>query len=181
MELRQQEELGLTLMKRSENGVTLTAAGRLFWEEAGELIEQLDQAALRVKRQCGSDRLRIGYLPAFVAGLMPPVLARFKATIGGPVPELLDLTPQEIVAKANAGKLDIAFLPRELGAKVPDFQWTSFRSIKPVLIMPKRHPLAKLRQISPSVLQGLSSARTRALNFPRVRSTASRDAAAILD
>ena len=120
-------------VKRSENGVTLTAAGRPFWDKAGELVEQLDQAALRVKRKCGSGRLRIGYLPAFVAGLMPRVLARFKATIGGPVPELLDLTAQEIVT--NAGKLDVAFLPRELEAMVPDFQWTSFRWVKPVLIM----------------------------------------------
>jgi hypothetical protein len=32
----------------------------------------------RVKRQCGSGRLRIGYGPAFVAGFMPRVLARLK-------------------------------------------------------------------------------------------------------
>ena len=148
-----EDELGLTLIKRSENGVTLTPAGRLFWEEAGELISQLDQAAQRVKRQCGTDRIKVGYFPPFVAGVMPRLLSRFKTTVGGAAPELLELTIQEIISRANTGKLHVAFLPSDLESSVPNFQWNSFRTIPSTLIMSKHHPLAKLRKISPTVLK----------------------------
>jgi DNA-binding transcriptional LysR family regulator len=148
-----EQELGLALMKRSKNGVSLTPAGKLFWGEVGDLVAQLDQVAERVKKQCRGGRIRAGAFPPFVAGVMPEVLNRFRAADAGPSPELFDLTVQETISRANAGELDIAFVPRELESSIPNFQWTSFRVIQFLLVVSRQHPLAASPSVSPMVLK----------------------------
>jgi LysR family transcriptional regulator, benzoate and cis,cis-muconate-responsive activator of ben and cat genes len=147
-----ENELGVALLTRTDSGVTLTAAGIIFLDEAREILATTDSAVRRIQRNAREKALRVGYLSAFVAGVMPVALARFKATVAATGPELFDLTPQEIVYKANGGELDVAVLPEELEAQVPDFQWTTFRHLSAVLVMPKQHPLAKLKSISPPIL-----------------------------
>jgi LysR family transcriptional regulator, benzoate and cis,cis-muconate-responsive activator of ben and cat genes len=146
-----EEELGLILLKRRENGASLTPAGIVFLEDAREILAQMDRAVSRVRKKATEKPLRVGYVPAFVAGIMAGALSRFKET-GLATPELFDLTSQEIVSKANGGELDVAILGKELESKVPNFQWTTLRQLSPILVMPKQHPLAKTKKISPSVL-----------------------------
>lgn len=148
-----EEELGLTLLKRTENGVSLTPAGRLFLKDAREILVQTDQAVRRIQRQSREKPLRIGYVPALVMGVMPTVLSRFKSTVVAAPPELLDLTGQEIAARANLGKLDVAILPSEVEVDAPHFQWAPFRQLSPVLVMPRRHPLARFPTVKPDVLE----------------------------
>jgi DNA-binding transcriptional LysR family regulator len=161
-----EDELGVVLLKRRENGVCLTHAGKMFLEEAREILARADQAVRRIHKKSCEKPLRIGYLPAFVAGIMPRALARFKTTVVAPAPELFDLTSQEIVARANTAELDIAILPEELEGNVSHFQWTTFRQLSPVLVMPKQHPLAKIRKISPKTLEDYPVHGLSHLTFP---------------
>jgi DNA-binding transcriptional LysR family regulator len=43
-------------------------------------------------------------------------------------------------------------LPEELESKVSDFQWTTLRQLAPILVMPRQHPFAKMKKISPGIL-----------------------------
>ncbi|HEX6567442.1 MAG TPA: LysR family transcriptional regulator [Chthoniobacterales bacterium] len=161
-----EDELGLTLLKRGDNGVSLTAAGKTFLEEAREILARTDQAVRRIRKKNCEKPLRVGYLPSFVAGIMPHALARFRTTVVAPAPELFDCTAQEIVARANTSELDIAILPKELEGNVPHFQWTTFRQLLPVVVLPKQHPLAKIRKISPKALEDYPVHGLSHLTFP---------------
>ena len=141
-----EEELGVKLLKREANHVSLTTSGRAFYEETLDILQRLDKATSRIRQQ-PEKPLRVGYVQILVAGLMPCVLSRFQAATGGAAPELFDLAPKEVVAEALAGKLDVAILPGDVETAVPTFQWTSLRELPWVLVMPKKHPFAKLKRI----------------------------------
>jgi LysR family transcriptional regulator, benzoate and cis,cis-muconate-responsive activator of ben and cat genes len=146
-----ENELGITLLERTGHGVVLTTEGKTFLDEAREILARSKLAIRRIQGKAREKPLRVGYLPSFVSGIMPSALARFNSTATAVAPELFDLTSQEIVTKANAGELDICILPEEFETKVP-FHWATFCQLSPVLVMPKRHPLAKMKSISPKAL-----------------------------
>lgn len=52
-----EDELGVDLLRRSPRGVTLTAEGKLFLEEARELLRRADQSVAKVRaRDCSTAR-----------------------------------------------------------------------------------------------------------------------------
>lgn len=61
-------ELGLALLRRTSNTVSLTAAGELFYEEARDLLARADQAIRRVRAQTDGAVLRVGYVASLTAG-----------------------------------------------------------------------------------------------------------------
>ena len=67
--LNLEEELGSALLRRTNNAVTLTAAGEQFYEEARDLLTRADQAIRRVRAQASSATLRISYVASLVAGV----------------------------------------------------------------------------------------------------------------
>jgi DNA-binding transcriptional LysR family regulator len=148
-----EEELGVTLFKRGVNGITLTHSGQLLFEEAQEILARIDKAIRRVQTRRRQTPIRLGYMSAFVANLFPSVLSQFKKLRDEVPPQLFDLMPQEIVTRARAGKLDVAIVPQGVEAEAPSFQWTPLKQNAPVLVMPKHHPLAKLKRIAPQLLE----------------------------
>ena len=141
-----EEELGVRLLRREANNISLTPSGRVFYEETLDILQRLEKAANRIRQQPETP-LRVGFVQILVADLIPCVLSRFQGATGGVAPKLFDLAPREVVAEALAGKLDVAVLPRDVEMGVPGFQWTSVRELPWVLVMPKKHPLAKLKRI----------------------------------
>jgi DNA-binding transcriptional LysR family regulator len=143
-----EEELGVTLLVRGNNAVKLTEAGELFYEEAREVLARAEEAIFRVRGGDTTETLRVGYAPSMTAGIMSAVLEKFQATTRHVRIELADLSSREINSLASAGRLDLVISP---GISVADtivgFQWSELRRLQPVLIMPKTHPLAKLKQI----------------------------------
>jgi LysR family transcriptional regulator, benzoate and cis,cis-muconate-responsive activator of ben and cat genes len=148
-----EDELGVTLLKRGVNRVSLTYSGQLLFEEAREILALVDKAVRRVQKHRRQKPIKIGYMYAFVANLLPFVLSRFEKANDNTLPELFDLMPQEIVTRAHGGKLDVAIMPKGMEVHVPAFQWTELKQLAPVLVMPKGHPLAKLKRVSPEALQ----------------------------
>ena len=150
-----EEELGAPLLARGKNAVTLTDAGRLFYEEALEVIARAELAVQRLRDEQRVEVLRIGYAPSVSAGILPRALRRFRAAQPRVRVELADLFPQEMSRMAANGKLDIIITLEGGEAATPGFQWEEFRRIKLVLVMPAKHELARLKQISPQRLRGL--------------------------
>jgi DNA-binding transcriptional LysR family regulator len=161
-----EEELGVRLLVRGKNAVTLTDAGEVFYEEARDLLGRADKAVQRVRGESRNEVLRVGYAPSLVAGVMPGALEKFQAKTPGVRIELADLSSREMNELANAGRLDLIVTPEASGSVVPGFQWSELRRVSPVLVLPEAHPLAKLKKIAPARLRDLPLIGLGRENFP---------------
>lgn len=75
-----EEELGLTILVRRKNGVTLSAAGQALLEHMMALssaAKQLEEQAEQL-RESGSSTLRLGAYASVASRWMPAVLAEFR-------------------------------------------------------------------------------------------------------
>ncbi len=162
-----EDELGVRLLARGKNAVTLTDAGELFYEDARDLLARADQAIQRVRGECRTEVLRVGYAPSITAGIMPGALERFQTATPRVRIELADLSSREMVDQAKAGRLDLLITPEPSATEeVPEFQWSELRRISTVLVMPETHPLAKLKKIAPARLRDLPLIGLARENFP---------------
>jgi DNA-binding transcriptional LysR family regulator len=59
-----EEELGVDLLKRTSHGVLLTQEGKLFLEEAHELLKHVDESVAKVRALARGEfgELQVGYL-----------------------------------------------------------------------------------------------------------------------
>lgn len=70
-----EEELGVQLVARSRQGVSLTEAGKLLYQRAGELLRFADSAKIEVSQAGRRQVLRLGMTSTTVAPMMPIVSA----------------------------------------------------------------------------------------------------------
>lgn len=151
-----EDELGVPLFERGKNSVTLTQAGELFYEEARDLLARADQAVQRVRGEVKGETLRVGYAPSLTSGIMPRAIEKFQQATPRVRLELADLSPREMGEKAAAGLLDLVLTAAGTERANPEFQWSELRQLQHVLVMPEKHPLAKLKKIPPVRLRGVA-------------------------
>ena len=70
-----EEELGVQLVARTHQGVSLTEAGKLLYQRAGELLRFADSAKIEVSQAGRRQVLRLGMTSTTVAPMMPIVSA----------------------------------------------------------------------------------------------------------
>ncbi|TLD72777.1 LysR family transcriptional regulator [Phragmitibacter flavus] len=162
-----EEELGVTLLVRGSNSVKLTEAGELFYEEAREVLGRADDAVRRLRGETGKEILRVGYPSSITTGIISAVLAKFQAAVPRVRIELSDLSSREINEMAGEGRLDLVISPGISVAKgIPGFQLTELLRLQPVLVLPARHPLAKLKRIPVARLHRLPLVGLAKDNYP---------------
>lgn len=162
-----EDELGVPLLVRGKNAVTLTDVGEHFYEEARDLLARADRAIQKVRGECRTEVLRVGYAPSMTAGILPRALERFQASRPRVRVELADLSSREMYEQANDGRLDLLISPEPAAlTAVRGFQWSEFRRVSPVLVMPASHPLAKLKRIPPARLRNQPLIGLARENFP---------------
>ncbi len=167
-----EEELGVTLLVRGSNSVKLTEAGELFYEEAREVLARAEDAIGRVRGETAKEILRVGYTYSMASSIISPALAKFQAAAPRVRIELADLSSREIIEMAGAGRLDLMISPGYAVTKgIPGFQFTELRRMQPVLLLPARHPLAKLKRIPVARLQHLPLVGLAKGNYPEYVST----------
>src|ERR1700752_2010154 len=103
-----EDEIGVDLFSRSPRGVTLTAEGKLFLEEARAILQRTEEATTRTRALARGEygELHIGYSPTPTAEILPPALVAFQKAIPGVKIILHDLAGDEL----NAGLLDGSLL-----------------------------------------------------------------------
>src|SRR6185369_2032647 len=96
----------------------------------------------------------------------PRAIERFQAATPRVRLELADLAPLEMTDKASAGLLDLIILPSGLESEVREFTWTELRTLAPVVVASREHPLAKLKKIAPGRLKNVPLHGLGRRNFP---------------
>ena len=141
-------ELGVDLLHRTKRGVSLTAAGTLFLEEARRLLRHADEAArtARNARVGTIGRLRLGHLVDAVPAVLPRAISAFAANYPG-----IEIVPEAMQARravedVRNGRLDIAVVA--LPAPVSGMKVTPLAVERTVAAVSDRHVLSGRPEIA---------------------------------
>lgn len=104
-----EDELGVVLLERSRP-LRLTEAGRFFYEQSVQSLEQLDRICDDTRRIAHKQRrwLGIGFAPSTLYGALPELIRRLRND-GGIELGLLEMVTLQQVEALKSGRIDIGF------------------------------------------------------------------------
>lgn len=148
-----ENELGLRLLDRSHNRVTLTEEGRVFFLESKRLLERCADLVTTVQRMSGEDsaRINIGYVANVPCSLLPGSLAAFRKLSPRVVLNLFDMNSAEQLQALDSRRIDLGFtgLPP---APSPNHCARCITHDVMVAGFPQSHPLARKPRVKISDL-----------------------------
>ena len=143
---RFEKQIGCKLLERSRRGVTLTAPGRVFLDEARSLLEHADAAVARTRRATDPAELRI----ACVAGTPHTIKSRLVTAASSAEPRLeVDLVRidwSEPFTHLRNASVDAAII--HLPHSEPGVTSRLLHSEPRVAVLPAGHHLSDSSQIS---------------------------------
>jgi DNA-binding transcriptional LysR family regulator len=155
-----EEEIGVRLLDRGRNQVSLTEEGRRFLVDARRLVALSLESIKAVQRfsRGESGQLNLGYLFKFNFDLLPATLTTFYEACPEIAVNLFDMPPAEQLRALEARKIDLGFVglrPAAAHKNMAALAWESVAHHNVVVVLPARHPLAKKAKIKLSELKSL--------------------------
>ncbi len=119
-----EDELGARLFDRSASHVTLTEAGRLFYEHAARICGQFGEAITAVRRFQGLEQatLRVGASTIPAACLIPDLLGSFSAAQPGVGLEVIQGDTREVIRLLQDEAIELAVVGGQYDADTICFQ-----------------------------------------------------------
>lgn len=147
-------ELGVDLLKRTSHGVVLTAGGKLFLEEAKDILERAEEAVRRVRAQARGEvgELHIGYLPPLELRILSRALAEFKGSTPDVKVVLHDLGSDEICNGLREGSLQLGLMLEPSEQARTGITFEEIGRFPFFVAMAPNHPLARVKKVSPDAL-----------------------------
>jgi DNA-binding transcriptional LysR family regulator len=137
-----EEILGFPLLTRSSSGVELTAAGKVYYEEARNLLMLTEQAAERArlagKGQIG--RLDVGVNGSAVLGAIPRIIREFRHLYPDVDVVLHTLDRAGQIKALREHRLTVGF--NRFFTKEPDLTWEVIQTEQMHVVLHHQHPLA---------------------------------------
>lgn len=138
-----EDELGVRLLERNNRGVSLTAAGSVFYEEAQATLARLEHARVKTQQTDRGDigMLSVGFVSIADYSILPPALKSFRTDFPMVEVQLHELTTDAQIRELRATRLDlgIALAPVD----EPDLTFKGILREELVLAAPADHPAAK--------------------------------------
>lgn len=144
-----EEEIGVDLMTRSPRGIALTAEGKLFLEEARELLKRADEAVEKIRALARGEfgELHIGYSPSPTVDFLPSALGAFQKAVPRVTVRLHDLAGNELADGVRDGTFELAVMQRPIDANGVGLHFEPLISYPICLAVAPEHPLAKMKAI----------------------------------
>ena len=145
-----EEELGAVLFERSAASLRLTDGGRLFLNEAREVLRRADAAVQTIRAAAGAKKseIHIGYAPSPTAEFLPRLLRAYEKAAPDVCVTLHDLTADEMVAGLRTKQLHAALVVEYPGIRSRELIFEKLRSYRIGVMMNKEHPLATRRAVT---------------------------------
>jgi DNA-binding transcriptional LysR family regulator len=155
-----EEELGVRLLDRGRNQVSLTEEGKSFLVDARRLVALSVESVKAVQRfsRGESAQLNLGYLFKFNFDLLPVTLATFYQACPEVAVNLFDMSPAEQLRALEARKIDLGFIglrPPASHKEMAALNWECVAHHDAVVVLPARHPLTKKNRVRLSDLKSL--------------------------
>jgi LysR family transcriptional regulator, benzoate and cis,cis-muconate-responsive activator of ben and cat genes len=137
-----EEDLGVELIIRKSRPVKLTEAGRLFYEQALQVLGRVDQmrAATRRVGLNQNSIFSIGFVASTLYGGLPTLLRRLRQHAPELDIQLLEMISVQQIPALKEGRIDIGF--GRLRHSDPNIASTVLREERLVAAVPKGTPLA---------------------------------------
>jgi DNA-binding transcriptional LysR family regulator len=142
-------EVGFKLFERLPRGVKLSAAGKLFLEDARRILQEVKAAAARAGRVARghSGTLRLGFAEnASWRGVVPDSFRRFREMQPAAELQLQPAASLEQLEAIRSGRLDAGFV-NFMPKTDPELDQLRVAMQRVELAAPKRHPLTKLKKL----------------------------------
>ena len=158
-----EDELGVRLLNRTKQLVTLTDEGRSFLADAKRLLALAAETVESVRRlHSGEVRaLNIGYVSNLFYDLLPRTLASFRQLFPAVSVNLFDMSCGDQFRALEDGKLDLGFVGLHEPIALRGFEFRTIASYKTFAALPKSNPLAgktkvDLKALAPMFFVGMS-------------------------
>lgn len=149
-----EEELGVALIVRKSRPVKLTDAGRLFYEQAIQVLGRVDQMK-DATRRVGLNRnrlLSVGFVASTLYGGLPMLVRKLRQNAPELDIQLLEMLSIQQIPALKEGRIDLGF--GRLRHNDPNVTSTVLREERLVAALPQGTPLA--RDDSPLPLSDLA-------------------------
>lgn len=138
-----ERELGVPLLDRIQKRVALTPAGRVFYEDAVEILDRLDQAAERAQNsRLSAEMLRVGFEETIQIRSLPEIFRRYHELFPHVFINNVAIryeNRQEVLTK---GLVDVAFTAQTDYRRVEGLAYAPLFTGYFACVLPKEHPLA---------------------------------------
>jgi DNA-binding transcriptional LysR family regulator len=144
-----EDELGVDLFKRTSHGVTLTAEGKLFLEEARVILKRVDESVTKVRALARGEfgELQVGYVPPLDLHILPRALAEFQKATPGVKVVLHDRGTDELCDELRNGKLQLALMMQPSEELVTGIEFEEIGRYPFFVAMASGHSLARMKAV----------------------------------
>ncbi len=143
-----EQQLEVELFRREERSITLTDEGKVLFEHAKRVLQQIDDAKLAIDELRGLEKgeVRLGAPSMMGSYFFPQVLMAFKSHYPNLKLTLIDAGTRSIRKMLLDGELDIGVINNE---NVPDdLETDHLLNVEMVAVVGPEHALAKRKSIS---------------------------------
>lgn len=137
-----EEELGVTLLLRNTRPLRLTDAGRLFYEQALQILGRVEQMTAATRRVGKQERsiLSIGFVASTLYSGLPALVRKLRQRAPELDIQLLEMMSLQQIEALKAGRIDIGF--GRVRSNDPAVERTVLREERLVLAVAPGSPLA---------------------------------------
>ncbi len=138
-----EDELGIDLIEAGSRPLRLSEAGRLFYEQAVQVLERVDEMKTMITRLHAAERSRfsMGFVASTLYGKLPTVIRSYRAARPAVELTLLEMTSVEQIAALKEGRIDVGFGRIPLDDPALDRQL--LRNEKLIAAVPEGHTLLR--------------------------------------
>ncbi len=158
-----EDELGVRLLHRTKQRVTLTDEGRSFLTDAKRLLALAAETVESVRRLHSGEThaLNVGYVSNLFYDLLPKTLASLHQSFPTVSVNLFDLSCGEQFRALEDGKLDLGFVGLHEPIARRGLEFRTIASYKTVVALPENNPVAgkttvELKALAPMFFIGMS-------------------------
>jgi DNA-binding transcriptional LysR family regulator len=158
-----EEEIGVRLIDRTKQKVSLTEEGSSFLIDAKRVLSLAEEIVESVQQLSRREvaALNIGYVANLFYDLLPVTLASFQRSYPTVSINLFDMTCGDQFQAIEDGKIDLGFVGLREAIEQRGLEYRSIASYRVVAALPKNHPVAskaevKLKELEPLFFIGMS-------------------------
>lgn len=151
--LKLEEELGVTLLNRTQRSVTLTREGELFLERTRQILNNV-QNVIKEMHDLGSKAshtLKLAIPTSLGSWMFPIIFSKYASQFPNIELQIYERGVQNIIDGISAEIFELGFIV--LSEQLPVYETLPFSNGKFLVILPVDHPLSKYNTIPFNLLK----------------------------